>query len=142
MNCPQLQPLVGTSNSGSNLRWQVDLQQQRHRFPVGRGYYNIALKLLVVKGLTGTQQIIHLCTDWPGIPPTYRDENRAVIRALRSFVLQADQPDHFTIDCSETMEYHQIDINSQPYIDVMLFDELGQQHDNVTGHALFYIYEI
>ena len=86
--------------------------------------------------------MIHLCIDHPGIPPTYRDENRTVLQALRSFVLQADQPDHFTMDCSQTMEYHHIDMNSQPFLNVMLFDQLGQQHSHVTGHALFYIHEI
>ena len=40
------------------------------------------------------------------------------------------------------MEYHHIDMNSQPFLNVMLFDQLGQQHSHVTGHALFYIHEI
>ena len=142
MSCQQRPRLAGTDSFGSNLRWQVDLQHQRHRFPVGHGQYNVGLKLLVVKGLTGTPKVLHLCTDLPGIPPTYRDENRALIHALRSFVLPVDQMDHFTVDCSATMEYHQIDMNSQIHLNVTLFDDLGQRQDNVTGHALFYIQKI
>ena len=142
MNCHQGQQRGVEDSFGSNHRWQVDLQHQRHRFPVSHGYYNIAVKLLVVRGLTADSQILHLCTDPPVITPTYRDEKRGVLPALRSFVLQEDQLDHFTVDCSGTMEYYQIDMSSQPYLNVMLLDDRGQKLDNVTGHALFYIQKL
>ena len=142
MNWCQGPLLAAVDNSGSSLRWQVDLGHQRHRFPITHGFYNIAVKLLVVKGLTADSQILHLCTDPPIIAPTYRDEKRAVLQALRSFVLHEDQIDHFTVDCSGSMEYYQLNMSSQPYLNVMLLDDRGQKLDKVTGHVLFYIQEL
>ena len=100
------------------------------------------MKLLVVRGLTADSQILHLCKDPPVITPTYRDEKRGLLPDLHSYVLQKGQLDHFTVGCSGTMEYYQIDMSSQPYLNVMLLDDRGQKLDNVMGHVLFYIQKL
>lgn len=139
MNCHQ-KPQVLEATSGLSYRWQIALQSGLQRFPSTRGFYRIGLKLLSVKGLTGIS-IVHITTDPPTLIGTYRAENPAIIRALRSFVVP-ENTDKLTVDCSATMEYYDIDLNNRPFLNVILMDEKGKILDKPTGYVLFYLQEL
>ena len=137
-------------NFGSTLKWSVDIQDGvgRGRFPGKRGFYYIAVQLLVVKNIFDTK-LLHVTTE-PAttVSPTYLEyvsgeEEEVIItllpkHAIRSFIVRdVDKPGGVvTEDCNEDLFFSTIDLNSTDIMELNLIGDDSELLWQSSGKCL------
>jgi len=128
-----------TVSSGSTLRWTVIITKGKTlvEFPGRRGYYKIGVKLLNLSGgMAGTKMIHVLMNPSPTIPMHISHSARVMttVYPVRSFAVHQET---ITVDCSDTMEYHHVDLNSTNMVEVTCVGEDGSILQEATGLCAF-----
>lgn len=139
-------------NSGSTLNWCFNINEGKGcgRLPGRRGYYSIAVQMILAKDIMDND-MLHVNT-YPATStaPTYFEncavsDSGEVVRLpgtpktiIRSFIVVSNNRKGGVVsqDCSQTLMYSTIDLNSTDEMDVFFVGDTGEILKTCSGKCI------